>query len=136
MSGKPRGRVCKNTKISLAAPTAPEGAADGEGCIIASRATSTESQKRTRCCHSPSKQTAVPVLRKACFFSSRSRHTSLQGDWSSDVCSSDLTGLRQTVPGVGTDRYLAPEIDRATDLVRSGERRVGKECRSRWSPYH
>ena len=22
------------------------------------------------------------------------------------------------------------------DLVRSEERRVGKECRSRWSPYH
>src|SRR5205807_3567784 len=27
------------------------------------------------------------------FFSSRRRHTRLQGDWSSDVCSSDLTGL-------------------------------------------
>src|ERR1039457_7506443 len=25
-----------------------------------------------------------------CFFSSRRRHTRLQGDWSSDVCSSDL----------------------------------------------
>ena len=23
-----------------------------------------------------------------------------------------------------------------TDLFRSEERRVGKECRSRWSPYH
>ena len=22
------------------------------------------------------------------------------------------------------------------DIVRSEERRVGKECRSRWSPYH
>src|SRR5256885_10067540 len=31
-----------------------------------------------------------------CFFSSRRRHTRLQGDWSSDVCSSDLS-LR---PGV------------------------------------
>src|ERR1022692_5063225 len=28
------------------------------------------------------------------FFSSRRRHTRLQGDWSSDVCSSDLRGLR------------------------------------------
>ena len=34
------------------------------------------------------------------------------------------------------------ELDKArfdviiTDLVRSEERRVGKECRSRWSPYH
>src|SRR3989454_270577 len=32
-----------------------------------------------------------PIL--AFFFSSRSRHTRLQGDWSSDVCSSDLTSL-------------------------------------------
>ena len=23
-----------------------------------------------------------------------------------------------------------------TDVIRSEERRVGKECRSRWSPYH
>src|SRR2546421_2761552 len=42
------------------------------------------------------------------FFSSRRRHTRSDRDWSSDVCSSD----------------------------RSEERRVGKECRSRWSPYH
>src|SRR5256885_12150256 len=28
------------------------------------------------------------------FFSSRRRHTRLQGDWSSDVCSSDLQRLR------------------------------------------
>src|SRR5688500_20412553 len=28
------------------------------------------------------------------FFSSRRRHTILQGDWSSDVCSSDLPDLR------------------------------------------
>src|SRR5256885_3379268 len=33
------------------------------------------------------------------FFSSRRRHTRLQGDWSSDVCSSDLdAGLRQSGP--------------------------------------
>src|SRR5256885_12981239 len=30
------------------------------------------------------------------FFSSRRRHTRLQGDWSSDVCSSDLTGFRHS----------------------------------------
>src|SRR5256885_13246285 len=29
------------------------------------------------------------------FFSSRRRHTRLQGDWSSDVCSSDLSGCRR-----------------------------------------
>src|SRR2546426_11654814 len=26
--------------------------------------------------------------------------------------------------------------DRCVEIVRSEERRVGKECRSRWSPYH
>jgi len=26
--------------------------------------------------------------------------------------------------------------DLQKDIVRSEERRVGKECRSRWSPYH
>src|SRR5256885_4342257 len=31
------------------------------------------------------------------FFSSRRRHTRLQGDWSSDVCSSDLSWLRWMV---------------------------------------
>ena len=28
------------------------------------------------------------------------------------------------------------ETDRWLDIYRSEERRVGKECRSRWSPYH
>src|SRR2546426_12706974 len=31
------------------------------------------------------------------FFSSRRRHTRLQGDWSSDVCSSDLNRLTSVV---------------------------------------
>src|SRR5256885_1245128 len=34
----------------------------------------------------------------ACFFSSRRRHTRLQGDWSSDVCSSDLRSIQEEVP--------------------------------------
>src|SRR5205807_5307423 len=33
------------------------------------------------------------------FFSSRRRHTMLQGDWSSDVCSSDLAQPPPTLPG-------------------------------------
>ena len=33
------------------------------------------------------------------------------------------------------DNTLAP-YDDATPTDRSEERRVGKECRSRWSPYH
>src|SRR5256885_4468027 len=32
----------------------------------------------------------VCLMRVCFFFSSRRRHTRLQGDWSSDVCSSDL----------------------------------------------
>src|SRR5256885_10262569 len=33
------------------------------------------------------------------FFSSRRRHTRLQGDWSSDVCSSDLADVRRALTG-------------------------------------
>src|ERR1039457_6861038 len=33
-----------------------------------------------------------------CFFSSRRRHTRLQGDWSSDVCSSDLYSRASSMP--------------------------------------
>ena len=32
--------------------------------------------------------------------------------------------------------FFPPEIKHTPDLTRSEERRVGKECRSRWSPYH
>src|SRR5256885_9287596 len=93
------------------------------------------------------------------FFSSRRRHTRLQGDWSSDVCSSDLRGSRSTLLRCLPVRELTSRISRmrrragsATrflrrpmvfrqvffewELGRSEERRVGKECRSRWSPYH
>ena len=36
-------------------------------------------------------------------------------------------------------KIVDPEINTTItelELVRSEERRVGKECRSRWSPYH
>src|SRR5256885_4842889 len=71
------------------------------------------------------------------FFSSRRRHTRLQGDWSSDVCSSDLAHRRLFVRG-----REVPPLQRSLLAIRlaegdrSEERRVGKECRSRWSPYH
>ena len=32
-----------------------------------------------------------------------------------------------------TEELITPILDR---MNRSEERRVGKECRSRWSPYH
>src|SRR5438874_7574503 len=91
------------------------------------------------------------------FFSSRRRHTRSLRDWSSDVCSSDLrlipsktnglTGVcdlevlevgasavtRRAKPAPGYEEPLeaSPEENQ-----RSEERRVGKECRSRWAPYH
>src|SRR2546430_5359510 len=34
------------------------------------------------------------------------------------------------------DRYHVPRICFVNKMDRSEERRVGKECRSRWSPYH
>ena len=33
-------------------------------------------------------------------------------------------------------RLHARKLTRRYNLTRSEERRVGKECRSRWSPYH
>src|SRR5256886_6897452 len=94
------------------------------------------------------------------FFSSRRRHTRFDCDWSSDVCSSDLVGgslrcgagcgarraLRPLLlrpwlqrqcargPDVRDERRWGCDVDR--HACRSEERRVGKECRSRWSPYH
>src|SRR5256885_6463396 len=45
------------------------------------------------------------------FFSSRRRHTRLQGDWSSDVCSSDLPDRRGAPAALG--RAHAPGADAA-----------------------
>src|SRR5574341_219124 len=71
------------------------------------------------------------------FFSSRSRHTSLVGDWSSDVCSSDLGARVATISSPSRARVrFAKTLAGCSTRTRSEERRVGKECRSRWSPYH
>src|SRR5256886_17585479 len=69
----------------------------------------------------------------------------------------DLQGGIHLVLGVEADKHVAGQTDRAAedlkatlerkgiavkriaregDATRSEERRVGKECRSRWSPYH
>src|SRR2546430_12412580 len=92
------------------------------------------------------------------FFSSRRRHTRFDCDWSSDVClpisaitfgTSAATNLafdfnalaNPTVPLISSSGVLTlngtvnVSLANATAL-RSEERRVGKECRSRWSPYH
>src|SRR2546427_9394367 len=71
------------------------------------------------------------------FFSSRRRHTRFDCDWSSDVCSSDLPEIRpDTSLLIGIDNELGAIEARPDAEPRSEERRVGKECRSRWSPYH
>src|SRR2546421_8102287 len=94
------------------------------------------------------------------FFSSRRRHTRSDRDWSSDVCSSDLTAARilaeidrldaiarafsrfaspqaEQLPLEPVDLYaVAREVVRLYTLGGSGERRVGEEGRSRWAPYH
>src|SRR5260370_30135728 len=90
------------------------------------------------------------------FFSSRRRHTRFKCDWSSDVCSSDLLDVRPGSPLLAIVIYVmhrraGPDIKwkwgigwgmsvgvfvGAMVYMRSEERRVGKECRSRWSPYH
>src|SRR5437762_6366586 len=68
------------------------------------------------------------------FFSSRRRHTRYIGDWSSDVCYSDLTrSWPTTTPSSRSGETWTRAPDGATE--RSEERRVGKECRSRWAPY-
>src|SRR5206468_8257335 len=84
------------------------------------------------------------------FFSSRRRHTRSDRDWSSDVCSSDLDRLEARkrvladleraglVESTKPHKLMQPRSQRSEAVVepRSEERRVGKECRSRWSPYH
>src|SRR5207249_7060625 len=71
------------------------------------------------------------------FFSSRRRHTRSKRDWSSDVCSSDLHAPFSVAEVFGSVRSMilpiAEEKRLEVRLVRSEERRVGKECRSRWS---
>src|SRR2546430_5608391 len=97
-------------------------------------------------------------------FSSRRRHTRFDCDWSSDVCSSDLLPTGRWSSGLATRTsscpsgssgfmpngflsvtYLASTVPSLPSFpgkrklqyhCRSEERRVGKECRSRWSPYH
>src|SRR3989441_3820936 len=66
----------------------------------------------------------------------------LRGDLANSVCDPD-PGDRGRVRGrlvrgaQQHDRYLVHgDLRRRRLRLRSEERRVGKECRSRWSPYH
>src|SRR3546814_9445649 len=94
------------------------------------------------------------------FFKQKTAYEMRISDWSSDVCSSDLSvaiaDVREALDAPqlamldalgallagSTAALVAAARDEmgAAGLVRSEERRVGKECvstcRSRWSPYH
>src|SRR5205814_4270058 len=89
------------------------------------------------------------------FFSSSRRHTRCLSDWSSDVCSSDLVTkmiIDQALPrkdltllawlvlalislpmftGLVSIALAYLKVTLAQSVMRSEERRVGKECRSR-----
>src|SRR5207249_6789225 len=95
------------------------------------------------------------------FFSSRRRHTRSKRDWSSDVCSSDLTAALPAGAALVAGLPCANRADAAETITqthtndciprlyhgvslgwrdttvtctngRSEERRVGKECRDGW----
>src|SRR3546814_8778673 len=83
------------------------------------------------------------------FFKQKTAYGMRISDWSSDVCSSDLTfgylqlmeGINFAVIAMGLFAFaeIISMLDRS-EARRSEERRVGQECvstcRSRWSPYH
>ena len=76
------------------------------------------------------------------FFKQKTAYEIYQCDWSSDVCSSDLpraaVALDVVEPALVElhERVVGAVLIGELVVGRSEERRVGKECRSRWSPYH
>src|SRR3546814_5103450 len=77
------------------------------------------------------------------FFKQKTAYEMRISDWSSDVCSSDLSLRVHAVRKMAIPDWRWPDCSataRASSHRRSEERRVGKECvstcRSRWSPYH
>src|SRR3546814_9052886 len=71
------------------------------------------------------------------FFKQKTAYEMRISDWSSDVCSSDLSAEPARYSPAPSP---SPSPPRPAGHGRSEERRVGKECvstcRSRWSPYH
>src|SRR3546814_1096506 len=78
------------------------------------------------------------------YFEQKTAYEMRISDWSSDVCSSDLTAAMLNSWAYGIAIYF---YERCRESIKYGdaynrleERRVGKECvstcRSRWSPYH
>src|SRR2546426_5542381 len=63
------------------------------------------------------------------FFSSRRRHTRLQGDWSSDVCSSDLPGTEARAPVEPRPPVQDLQVARLEGVLRGGP--VARAARDR-----
>ena len=63
------------------------------------------------------------------FFKQKTAYEVAIGDWSSDVCSPICAGK-------GARLESLADALKSTAPLRSEERRVGKEGRSRWAPYH
>ena len=76
------------------------------------------------------------------FFKQKTAYEIKECDWSSDVCSSDLSlnfsFILFSLSIIAFSFCLkSGEFNLSSiSVIRSEERRVGKECRSRWSPYH
>src|SRR5439155_17306618 len=87
-----------------------------------------------------SKQSTYQTRNYFFFFSSRRRHTRWPRDWSSDVCSSDLLATGHPAVALWPPGHSRAAQDAETPGrsrgFRSEERRVGKECRSRWLSDH
>src|SRR6266850_5417030 len=58
------------------------------------------------------------------FFSSRRRHTRLQGDWSSDVCSSDLESDMKVRTSLLDARFLCGDYALYEDFEKKAESRL------------
>src|SRR5690606_40428388 len=97
-------------------------------------------------CQSPIHRNEKQCIEQFFFFSSRRRHTRFSRDWSSDVCSSDLTQRHVKHGRTGAEHFppeirheLAPVGNHRSKVggrrldARSEERRVGKECNYPWS---
>ena len=78
--------------------------------------------------------TGLPV--EACLFIGSSAIRQYAEDWSIDLL---LQRTRESITFAvkeGLPVMYVTEDTSAPRISRSEERRVGKECRSRWSPYH
>src|SRR5579863_3333434 len=71
----------------------------------------------------------------AFFVSSRRRHTSWTGDWSSDVCSSDLGGTAR-LPAGGPARHLARSAGRTARRLVAAVAVPVRDWRSLWRLLH